>query len=137
MGNWFIVYGMIKNAPHFLLLSYLSAEFYIRIVYDSIYLQLKNKRNQYESNESVSAKFYVTKLFSRPSYYHKSEYSHFPTIIICAFTVASIFVYYLSCTLIFVYIARTTSHASFITYTIERIFNIGIYSELYGVFFRN
>lgn len=117
MSNWFITFGLIKNIPHFLLLSYLLAELCIRATYDTV----KDKQNQHESNESISAKNYVTILFRR-SQDEKYQYSHIPTVIVCAFTVASIFVYYLSCTLIFIYIIRSTSHASFITHTIERIF---------------
>ncbi len=69
-GTWFTIYGLIKNIPHFILLSYISAELCVRFGYDSIYVPCKKKQSIWSSpvaqpDESAFAKYYVTKLFRR------------------------------------------------------------------------
>ncbi|CAF1098078.1 unnamed protein product [Rotaria sordida] len=44
LGTWFIIYGLIKNIPHFFFLSYIGAELCVRFVYDSIYVPVKKKK---------------------------------------------------------------------------------------------
>ncbi|CAF3929328.1 unnamed protein product, partial [Rotaria magnacalcarata] len=45
LGNWFIIFGLLKNIPYFVLLSYIGAELTVRFAYDSIYVPYKKKRN--------------------------------------------------------------------------------------------
>jgi hypothetical protein len=56
------------------------------------------------------------------SIYHWNDDFHFTTIVICTYTVAIIFLYYLACTLTFLYLSTTTSYISFV---METKFNIG------------
>ena len=70
MGTWFIIYGLIKNIPHFFFLSYIGAELCVRFAYDSIHVPLKKGKSIWsapivESDESEFAKYYVMKLFRR------------------------------------------------------------------------
>ena len=70
LGTWFIIYGLVKNTPHFILLSYISAELFVRFGYDSIYVPYKKKQSIWSSpvaqpDESAFAQYYVTKLFRR------------------------------------------------------------------------
>jgi hypothetical protein len=46
-------------------------------------------------------------------------------MIISTYAVAVVVLYYLACTLVFLYIPRTTGHISFVRYYIETTFNIG------------
>ncbi|CAF1004035.1 unnamed protein product, partial [Didymodactylos carnosus] len=36
LGTWFIIYGVFKNIPHYLFLSYIGAELSVRFIYESI-----------------------------------------------------------------------------------------------------
>ncbi|CAF4947868.1 unnamed protein product, partial [Rotaria magnacalcarata] len=70
LGTWFIIYGIIKNTPHFFFLSYIGAELFVRFAYDSIYVPRKKKESIWspsskESDELQFAKYYVRKLLSR------------------------------------------------------------------------
>ncbi|CAF3145525.1 unnamed protein product [Rotaria sp. Silwood2] len=44
LGNWIIIYGLFKNGPQFILLSYIGAEIAVRFFYDSIFCKIKTKR---------------------------------------------------------------------------------------------
>lgn len=81
MGTWFIIYGLIKNIPHFFFLSYIGAELCVRFAYDSIYVPLKKGKSIWsapivESDESEFAKYYVMKLFRRRD---KRSFVNIPT----------------------------------------------------------
>ncbi|CAF4063529.1 unnamed protein product, partial [Adineta steineri] len=177
LGTWFIVYGLIKNIPHFFLLSYLTAELCIRCIYDSIYIPFKKKTSIWispivQSDESEFAKYYVTKLFRRntqsipitscqnlntnpdnlddhvheadlqnkmnqsrvkkffDSIYQSDDDFRFTTIATCTYTVAIVFLYYLACTFVFLYLSRTTGHISYLKFYIETTFDIdlGVFS---------
>ncbi|CAF4181382.1 unnamed protein product [Rotaria sp. Silwood2] len=70
LGTWFIIYGLIKNIPHFFFLSYIGAELCVRFVYDSIYVPIKKKKSIWsapivQTDELEFVKYYVTKLFRR------------------------------------------------------------------------
>ncbi|CAF3690473.1 unnamed protein product [Rotaria sordida] len=54
----------------------------------------------------------------------------FTTIATCTYTVALVFLYYLACTFVFLYVSRTTGHTAFIRYYIESTLNI----EIKGLF---
>ena len=58
--------------------------------------------------------------------YHWDDDFRFTSMITCTYTVAVVFLYYLACTLVFLYISRTKGHFSFIRYYIETTFNIGM-----------
>ncbi|CAF1214242.1 unnamed protein product [Adineta steineri] len=149
LGTWFIVYGLIKYTPHFFFLSYLTAELFVRFAYDSIYVPIKMKKSIWtmsdeETNESKMAKFYVTKLFRRKlimknntnkncqQYFRKflkfifkwQDDIYCTTMVICTYTVASIFLYYLACTFVFLYLSRITEYISFINSYIPSSINI-------------
>ncbi|CAF0734551.1 unnamed protein product [Rotaria sordida] len=169
LGTWFIIYGLIKNIPHFFFLSYIGAELCVRFVYDSIYVPVKKKKSIWSApiaqlDESEFAKYYVTKLFrrNRPTsqiiirqnpntdslidyehetnqqnvinqsrikkffdfFYYWDDDFRFTTIATCTYTVAIVFLYYLACTFVFLYIARTTGHISFIRSYIEHSANV-------------
>jgi len=59
------------------------------------------------------------------SIYHWDDDFRFTSMATCTYTVAFVFLYYLACTLVFLYISRTTGHISFVRYYIETTFNIG------------
>ncbi len=61
--------------------------------------------------------------------YHWDDDFRFTSMTTCTYTVAVIFLYYLACTLVFLYISRTKGHISFIRYYIETTFNIGMMIE--------
>ena len=169
LGTRFIIYGLVKNTPHFGLLSYITAELCVRFVYDSIYVPLKKKQSIWLSpvaqlDEYAFAKFYVTRLFRRNVHTARRadleevdiddliDYEHenrsqakrkpskikkylneiytwnddfrFTTIATCTYTVAVVFLYYLACTLVFLYTSRTAGHISFIRHYIESTLHI-------------
>ncbi|CAF1043599.1 unnamed protein product [Adineta steineri] len=151
--EFFIIFGLLKNIPYFILLSYITAELFVRFAYDSIYIPIKKKQSVWsspitQSDEYSFAKYYVTKLFRRnPSFnqqvyskdesyikkclhsiYHWNNDFHFTTIAICTYTVAIIFLYYLSYTIILRYI-------SFVNYYTGTIFNINKTFYLYSLEF--
>jgi len=57
---------------------------------------------------------------------HWDDDFHFTTIATCTYTVAVVFLYYLSCTFVFLYVSQTTGYISFVKYYIETTFNIGM-----------
>ncbi|CAF3528746.1 unnamed protein product [Rotaria sp. Silwood1] len=64
------------------------------------------------------------------SIYHWDENFRFTTIATCTYTVAIVFLYYLACTFVFLYISRTTGHTLFLRYYIQSMINI----EIKGLF---
>ncbi|CAM2721891.1 unnamed protein product [Rotaria socialis] len=70
LGNWFIIFGLLKNIPYFVLLSYIGAELTVRFAYDSIYVPYKKKRSILLSSETRCeeckfSRYYVKELFRR------------------------------------------------------------------------
>jgi len=166
-----MIYGLIKNTPHFVLLSYLCAELFLRFAYDALYVPCKKAQRIWSVpieplDESIFAKYYVTKLLRRKrhsnqtntipqntntdnlvdheydaelqnradqsyvkiflnSIYHWDDDFRFTTMTICTYTVAIVFLYYLACTFVFLYVSRTTGHISFLRSFVESTFNIG------------
>ncbi len=49
----------------------------------------------------------------------------FTTMVVCTYTVAIVFLYYLACTFVFLYISRTTGHIAFLKSYIESSGNVG------------
>ncbi|CAF4048403.1 unnamed protein product, partial [Rotaria sordida] len=157
LGTWFIIYGLIKNIPHFFFLSYIGAELCVRFVYDSIYVSVKKKKSIWSTphvqfDELEFAKYYVTKLLRRncplyrtntkqkskqqnvtnrslikkffDSFYYWDEDFHFTTIATCTYTVAFVFLYYLACTFIFLYLSRPAGVIPFLRSFIENSANV-------------
>jgi hypothetical protein len=175
LGTWFIIYGLIKTTPHFLFLSFTVAELWVRLVYDSIYVQIKKKKSIWSTpdeqiDEVELSKYYVTKLL-RLTYrsterttkqntntnssldkhkaeqeekanqsklrkfinyiyhsiyiYHWNDDFRFTTMVMCTYTVAFVFLYYLTCTFIFLNISRTTGYTSFLKSYIESSAKVG------------
>ncbi|CAF3157984.1 unnamed protein product, partial [Rotaria sp. Silwood2] len=170
LGSWFIIYGFIKNAPHFLFLAYIAAELCVRFVYDSIYIPLKEKQSIWSAfisplDELEKAKYYIAKLLRRryssssliinqqntmtnnqndkehkskqqnvnkqssikkflEFFYNWDDDFRYTTIATCTYTVAFVFLYYLACTSVFLYMSRTKGHITFIKSYIEYSANI-------------
>ncbi|CAF1325642.1 unnamed protein product [Adineta steineri] len=176
LGTWFIIYGLIKNTPHFIFLAYIGAELWVRFVYDSIYVPLRKNQSIWISpvaqpDEFEFSKYYVKKLFRRNlalaqinyskkkvnidelddheheaevqkeasktrvkdfirSIYTWDEDFRFTTMATCTYAVAIVFLYYLACTFVFLYISRTTGHFAFLRFYLESMLNI----EIKGLF---
>ncbi len=73
---------------------------------------------QENANQSRLRKFFR-------SIYHWNDDFRFTTIATCTYMVAFVFLYYLACTFIFLYISRTTGHVSFLKFYLESTYNIG------------
>jgi hypothetical protein len=168
LGTWFIIYGLIKNMPHFFFLSYIGAELCVRFIYDSIFIPIREKRSIWsspvvQSDESQFAEYYVLKLFRRnvrskkrfmrqqsaqrnstdryrllsiisegtrlqqlfDHIYQWDDDFQFSTLATCTYTVAIVFLYYLTCTFTFLYLSRTTAHISLLKLFIEYTFQTG------------
>ena len=170
LGTWFIIYGLIKTTPHFIFLSYISAELWIRFVYDAVYVPRKKNKSIWlapiaQFDESEFAKYYVTKLFRRnyspkeanyrsdadlnifknykrefatrrkvhssfirrilKNIYDWEDHFRYTTLATCSYTVAFVFLYYLACTFVFLYISRTTGYLLFLRYYLRTVLNIG------------
>jgi hypothetical protein len=74
--------------------------------------------DEHETEQSLFHKFinYI---------YHSDDNFRFTTMVTCTYTVAFVFLYYLACTFIFLYISRTTGHISFLKYYIESSARVG------------
>ena len=70
------------------------------------------------SNNSRVRKFFR-------SIYQWDDDFRFTTMATCTYTVAIVFLYYLACTFVFLYVSRTTGHFAFVRYYIESSFEIG------------
>lgn len=59
------------------------------------------------------------------SIYRWDEDFRYTTLATCTYTVAVVFLYYLACTFVFLYISRTTGHISFVRHYLESTLNMG------------
>ena len=85
-----------------------------------------NKMEDFQHEEELQLKASQSRVRQVFSYiYQWDDDFRFTTMATCTYTVAIIFLYYLACTLVFLYISRTTGHISFIRNYIEQTFNIG------------
>ena len=148
------------------MLSFTTAELWVRLLYDSIYVQIKKKKSicstpDEQLDEVELSKYYVTKLLRRTrrltkrttlntnrspdehetkqeekanrskirkfinSIYHWNDEFRFSTMVLCTYTVAFVFLYYLTCTFIFLNTSRTTGHISFLKSYIESSAKVG------------
>jgi len=78
-------------------------------------MELQNRANQSRFQKFIN------------SIYHFDDDFRFTTLAMCTYTVAFVFLYYLSCTFVFLYISRTTGHVAFLKFYFESTFNIGMY----------
>jgi hypothetical protein len=58
-------------------------------------------------------------------FYHFDDDFRFTTMVMSTYTVAVVFLYYLACTFVFLYITRTTGHVAFLKHYVESRFNVG------------
>ncbi|CAF0753896.1 unnamed protein product [Adineta ricciae] len=132
IGTWFIVYGLIAHLPHFMLLSYIAAEFGMRFVFTC---------------RSIYPKDYEKKVYSKPiqvsndtqhddgSFFDKiykwNDDFSFTSMFISTYTVNFIILYHLSCTFTFLYTTRLMSPTLFIINTLEQLFSIEINDKFF------
>lgn len=157
-----MIYGLIRNIPHYFFLSFLGAELFTRFIYDSLWLPCRKNESIWHTKcnsdkEFEDAASYVRKLlectaararqeeYQRilgekndqrnflmkiPSSIRKSiaslieDEALFTNMAICTYTVAVVFLYYLTCTFIFLYIAKT-GHLTYLEEFIEHALDIG------------
>lgn len=60
-----------------------------------------------------------------PSISVENDHFRLTTIATCTYTVATLFLYYFACTLLFLYITKATDYTIFIRSLLETIFNVG------------
>ncbi|CAF1562766.1 unnamed protein product [Rotaria magnacalcarata] len=77
-----------------------------------------NRPTEEEMKKSPLKKFFAQYI------YRWDEDFRFTTIATCTYTVAIVFLYYVACTFVFLYISRTTGHISFIRYYLESTLDI-------------
>ncbi|CAF0844794.1 unnamed protein product [Adineta steineri] len=131
LGTWITIYGVLKNMPQFYLLSYISAEITIRFIYDPIYLNHMKKtgvkkqpitpdiESDMHKSTDLSPKFpnrdnnsstycsHIRKFVSK-IYQWNSDFQ-FTTIAMCAYTLAFVLLFYLTCVFTFQSIMGTSS----------------------------
>ncbi|CAF3884623.1 unnamed protein product [Adineta steineri] len=147
LGTWITIYGVLKNMPQFYLLSYISAEITIRFIYDPIYLNHMKKTGVKEppmtpgiefdihKSKDVSPKFpnrdnssstycsHIRKFVSK-IYQWNSDFQ-FTTIAMCAYTLAFVLLFYLTCVFTFQSIMGTSS-MDFLIFCLKQIIDIEI-----------
>ena len=149
-----IIYGLIKNVPRFILLSYIGAELLIRLFYDLIYLPWMTKRkssseppitpthgfNMYYSTNSAqqlpnddnsSSTNWLRKIINK--IYERDESLQLTTVTMCVYTVTVSLVYYLTCIFAFQPTTKTSS-MSFLILCLQQLLNIGKFIEFYLVY---
>lgn len=80
-----------------------------------------NDENEGEENNKTDQSLF-RKLINY--FYIWDDGFHFTTMVICANTVAFVFLYYLACTFVFFYITRTTGHITFMKSYVESLLDI-------------
>lgn len=141
-------------------MSYIGAELLVRLIYDSLILQRREKLSIWSSTredgeEAAFAEYYTKKLFSRTKLQEKKKKERlamneqklnstaaflvkqfkriypwdkrfrYTNMATCTYTVAIVFLYYLACTFIFLYVSRTTGYLFYLRDFIEHAFNLG------------
>ncbi len=79
---------------------------------------------EHEDEQQNKANQSCFKKFVNSIYIWDNDF-RFTTMVICTYTVAIVFLYYLACTFAFLYISRTTGHITFLKSYIESSTNIG------------
>ncbi|CAF0859125.1 unnamed protein product [Adineta steineri] len=145
LGTWITIYGVLKNMPQFYLLSYISAEITIRFIYDPIYLNHMKKtgvkkqpitpdiESDMHKSTDLSSKFpnrdnssstycsHIRKFVSK-IYQWNSDFQ-FTTIAMCAYTLAFVLLFYLTCVFTFQSIMGTSS-MDFLIFCLKQIIDI-------------
>jgi hypothetical protein len=140
--------------PQFILLSYIGAEFFVRFVYDSYLIHYIKKPNNSEQpitpgdgfdmhfsvssseNDSNSNNLYskcwsnILKLTDK--IYKWDKDFRYTTIAMCAYSIAFVLLYYLTCIFTFQSIMGTSS-MSFLIFCLKYIFNIGELIYFYSI----
>jgi len=86
--------------------------------------------HEYEAELQNKANQSYFKKFINSVYVWDDDF-RFTTLAMCTYTVAVVFLYYLACTFVFLYISRTTGHAAFLKFYFESTFNVGKYFFLF------
>ncbi|CAF0817214.1 unnamed protein product [Adineta steineri] len=145
LGTWITIYGVLKNMPQFYLLSYISAELTIRFIYDSIYLNYMKKPSVKEPPMTPGIEFNIHKSTGVPPKFPNHDngsstyWSHirkvvsniyqwnsdfqFTTIAMCAYTLAFVLLFYLTCVFTFQSIMGTSS-MYFLIFCLKQIVDI-------------
>ncbi|CAF4527853.1 unnamed protein product, partial [Rotaria socialis] len=146
LGNWVIIYGLLKSAPQFILLSYIGAELAVRFFYDGIFCSKKiNEKPEevitpgigfgmhskssessdsvQENNASSTICSSICGILDKLNRWDKTF--GFTTMSTCAYTIAFVLVFYLTCIFAFQPIMETSS-MSFLIFCLEHTLNIEI-----------
>jgi hypothetical protein len=142
---------LFKNAPQFILLSYIGAELTVRFFYDSILSKRKtNKKpeapltpgNEFDmhlsassfedlpKNDNLSSTCWSKICKSIGKIYQWDKDFPFSTMTTSAYTVAFVLLFYLTCIFAFQPIVKTSS-MSFLIFCLEQILNIGEFIYFY------
>ncbi|CAF1289019.1 unnamed protein product [Rotaria magnacalcarata] len=145
LGNWAIIYGLLKSAPQFMLISYIGAELSVRFFYDAIFCSKKTNEKPeevftrgtefdmhskssessdpvQESNESSTICLSICGVLDKINRWDKNF--RFTTMAACAYTIAFVLLLYLTCIFAFQPIMETSS-MSFLIFSLEHTLNIG------------
>jgi len=142
--------------PQFILLSYIGAEFSVRFVYDSYLKHYIKKPNNsehpitpsegFDMHYSASLPINDSKYWSKIRKYIDQIYKwdknfRYTTMSMCAYSIAFVLLYYLTCIFTFQSIMGTSS-MSFIKFCLKYASNIGELIYFYSIrskisFFRN
>ncbi|CAM4830844.1 unnamed protein product, partial [Rotaria magnacalcarata] len=146
LGNWAIIYGLLKSAPQFMLISYIGAELSVRFFYDAIFCSKKTNEKPeevftrgtefdmhskssessdpvQESNESSTICLSICGVLDKINRWDKNF--RFTTMAACAYTIAFVLLLYLTCIFAFQPIMETSS-MSFLIFSLEHTLNIEI-----------
>ncbi|CAF4844743.1 unnamed protein product, partial [Rotaria socialis] len=146
LGNWVIIYGLLKSAPQFILLSYIGAELAVRFFYNGIFCSKKiNEKPEevitpgigfgmhskssessdsvQENNASSTICSSICGILDKLNRWDKTF--GFTTMSTCAYTIAFVLVFYLTCIFAFQPIMETSS-MSFLIFCLEHTLNIEI-----------
>ncbi|CAF1346175.1 unnamed protein product [Adineta ricciae] len=142
LGAWTVIYGLIKNIPQFILLSYIGAELTIRFICSIILLCRKKRRIATEAPTTPDDGFRFhqsTSLADHPpnhngfcssvrkfvdDYIYSWEKDfRFSTMAICAYIISFISLYYLTCVFAFQSIVGTSS-ISILKFCLQQILSI-------------
>jgi len=81
--------------------------------------------NEHEDGQKIKKKQSYLKKLLNSIYVWDDDDFPFTTMVVCTYTVAVVFLYYLACTFVFLYISRTTGHIAFLKSYIESSANTG------------
>jgi hypothetical protein len=153
------IYGSFRNAVHYGFIGYVCAELIMRLLYDSVYISSKKGKCfwkiPHRNIEQYSYKAdYVNKKFIRKSekkttnansdqqgclhrirglftsIYTWDETFRYTTIVVCTYTVACLFLFHLTGTIILLYNTSTNDYIRYIKEVYKVILNIGMFRRI-------